>query len=294
MSAWNKVAIIGVGLIGGSIGCALRKRSLAGEVVGIVRREASGQAALAVGAVDRFTTELTQGVSGADLVVVCTGVGQIVEHVRQAGEHCLATALLTDVGSTKRAIVEQLTQVPPRQGRFVGSHPLAGSEQRGPQAASAELFVGRRVILTPPGLVSSEVVQIEGFWKSLGAVVTTMDPAEHDRILATTSHLPHLVAAALAGATEPGWLPYTAGGWRDTTRVAAGDPALWREIFLANREEVCRSLAAFQERLRRFAEALDGEEAAAQVQAWLSEAKQVRDQLRPLPGQAAGHGGEDE
>ncbi len=287
MGSGNVVAIVGVGLIGGSIGLAMRRRDPDCRVVGIGRRESSLNEALRRGAITEATLDRAEGVAEADVIVVCTPVGRIVEDVCLAAEHCGDGALITDAGSTKGQIVRQLEQrLPPAArhivsgepaaagsssatrpgGVFIGSHPLAGSEKAGPSAARADLFDERVVVITPAaGDRHEDVERLSRFWESLGARVQRMDPETHDAVLACTSHAPHVIAAALAAATPADYLPLTAGGWRDTTRVAAGDPDLWRQILMSNRDHALKSLDEFAKTLSAFQRALaTGDQAAIQ------------------------------
>ncbi len=288
MPARLRVAIVGVGLIGGSIGLALRQRGLAEEVIGIGRRAASLEKAVALGAVDRGTTNLVEGVAEADLAIVTTPVGTIVDAVRSIAK-ASTRAAITDAGSTKAEICRTLRQPlaedpeasPAAPARFVGSHPLAGGHRTGPEHARGDLFDGRTVVITPdddtpPGLV----LRFQEFWQSLGAEVTLLAPQEHDRALAATSHLPHLVAAALAAATPEEWLRLAATGWADTTRIAAGDPQLWTQIFGQNRTAVLDALRRFEHRLAQFEDAITTADPAA-LSAQLQEAKRLRDALDP-------------
>jgi prephenate dehydrogenase len=279
MNTWDTVAIVGVGLIGGSIGLGLRGRGLARQVVGIGRREASLRLAKKLGAVTSTTLDLARGVAEADLVVVCTPVGRIVEDVRAAAVACRPGTLITDAGSTKAQIVADLEGNLANETRFVGSHPLAGSEQSGVGAATADLFVNRVVVLTPTKKTKEEDCQtLSRFWSAIGARITRMTPAAHDKTLAATSHLPHLVASALAGATPAEDLGLAASGWADTTRVAAGDPAMWTQIFLSNQAQVLTALARYEKVLLSFRSALLRKD-AAKLERILAEAKQKRDAL---------------
>lgn len=274
---WNTVAIVGVGLIGGSIGLALRERKLARRVVGIGRRTGSLRVAKQVGAVDTTTTNLDRGVCEADLVVVCTPVEHIVTHVQQAAQACPEGALITDAGSTKAQIVRELDGSLPRGVRFIGSHPLAGGEKNGPAEADARLFTNRLVVLTPTEQAApDDVGALHAFWESLGARVVQTTPEAHDQALAATSHLPHLVASVLASATPEELLPFTATGWADSTRIAAGDPELWTQIFLANRENLLAALGRFQSQLSIFRQALQMEDREL-LSTILTEAKRNRD-----------------
>jgi prephenate dehydrogenase len=260
MAEFGAVAIVGVGLIGGSIGMALRERRLAREVVGIGRNQANLAKAQQLGAVDRFATEIAEGVANADLVVACTPVDTIAEFVRQIGAACRKDALITDAGSTKEEIVSAVDRLTSNQKsgpHFVGSHPLAGDHRTGVEVARADLLVDRKVIVTPTAKSdAAAVAKLSEFWRSLGAEVLTMTPAAHDAALAATSHLPHLVAFALSAATPQDLLPLAASGWRDTTRIAGGDPAMWRPIFAANREHVLAALDRFEGSLGELRSAL--------------------------------------
>lgn len=276
---FGTVAVVGVGLIGGSIGLALRKRGLADRVIGIGRRQATLRIARRVGAVTNTTIDLHKGVAEADLVVVCTPVGHIVEHVRTAAAHCRPGTLITDAGSTKQAIVAALDEQLPGGCRFLGCHPLAGSEKSGPIHADAELFEGRVAVITPTVNTRAEDFdRLEHFWQALGSVVVRMSAEEHDRALALTSHLPHIAAAALA-ATVPEHLFRLAGtGLLDTSRLAAGDVELWKQILMLNRDNVVSALEHYGAQLRAVHQALrDGDFAA--VEDFLHTAKKKRDAL---------------
>ncbi|MDX1946723.1 MAG: prephenate dehydrogenase/arogenate dehydrogenase family protein [Pirellulaceae bacterium] len=283
MKRWDCVAIIGVGLIGGSIGLALRSRKLSKEIVGIGRRENSLTAAKNRGCIDRGTTSIPSGVKNAGLIVVCTPVELVPRHVAEAGHHCPEGSIITDAGSTKSDLVmraeSSLADRFPRHLPFVGSHPIAGSEKSGPEAADGDLFEGRVVVVTESEVSDLDVVDtVEEFWQSLGARVVRMSPEEHDAALARTSHLPHLVASALAAATPKNLLELAAGGFADTTRIAAGDVELWRQIFLANRGHTLKALADFERVLSRLRQALEMGDGAALAQI-LTEGKRRRDAL---------------
>lgn len=286
MPSLDRVAILGVGLIGGSIGLALRQRNLAGEVVGIGRRATSLNRAESVGCIHRGTTNLAEGVAGADLVIVATPVDGIVDAVRSAAK-ASNRAIITDAGSTKAEICRRLRQPSHKElqagvervspARFVGSHPLAGDHRTGPENSRGDLFAGRVVVVTPEDEALPAVVErLQEFWQSLGASVVLLSPEEHDRALAATSHLPHLVASALASATPEEWLQLSASGWGDTTRIAASDPQLWAQIFRQNRTAVVDALRRFEHRLAALGEAIAGQDEAAVI-SQLQEAKRIRD-----------------
>lgn len=261
MAEYDTVAIVGVGLIGGSIGLALRERKLARRVVGVGRRQMSLDGARKIGAIDHGVTNLATGVAEAQLIVVATPVDTVAERVVQAVAAAQPGALVTDVGSTKETIVSMVDAAlaTRRSGpRFVGSHPLAGDHRTGAEHARADMFEGRMVVVTPSAATRpAAVTEVSGFWQSLGANVTTMTPAKHDAALAITSHLPHVAAVALAAATPTELLGLTASGWRDTTRVAGGDPHLWRAIFTANRQHVLEAIDLLSETLGNLREALE-------------------------------------
>ena len=276
----EQLTIVGVGLIGGSVGLAAKAAGLARRVVGVGRDERTLERAVALGAIDRATKDLSEAAADADLVVVCTPVDRIAADVLTAARAAPPRAIITDAGSTKGNILRELAgKLPPRGAMFIGSHPLAGSEKRGAAHGRADLFHDRLVVVTPTADTDIEALSVvELFWQRLGARVVRMDPFEHDKALAVTSHLPHAAAAGLAGVTPLEWLNLSAGGFRDTTRVAAGDPDLWAAIFAANRDEVLAATDAYLRRMGQFRAALEGRDAAALV-AWLTEAKQVRDAL---------------
>lgn len=279
MQDWDTVAIVGVGLIGGSIGLALQQRGLARRVVGIGRRASSLKKARQYGTVTHTTQRLDRGVADADLVIVCTPVGQIVEHVCQAAQSCPANCLLTDAGSTKGGLVQELDRRLGSGPQFVGSHPMAGSEKTGPENARADLFDGQVAVITPTAKTDPRAAErVEHFWMSLGARVIRMAPQLHDEAVAMTSHATHVMASALAAATDEASLALAASGWRDTTRVASGDPQLWQQILLANRQQVVKSLKTIERTLAAFRNALTREDAAGLVEL-LDRGKKTRDSL---------------
>ena len=261
MAEFQRVAIVGVGLIGGSIGMALRQRKLAAEVIGVGRREANLETAIKLGAIDRGTMKLAEGVAEAELVIVSTPVDKVAEMALEVAAVCPNRTTITDVGSTKEAIIATVDAglTGRRDGPwFIGSHPLAGDHRTGVEFARADLFDGRKAIVTPTAHSHrAAALDVVRFWQSLGAETLTMSPADHDSALAATSHLPHLVAAALAFATPKDLLPLAASGWRDTTRIAGADPDLWRPIFAANRKFVLESLDRFDEAIAVIREALE-------------------------------------
>jgi prephenate dehydrogenase len=279
MRHFRSVAIVGVGLIGGSIGLALRQRAIADVVIGIGRRQATLRTARRVGAVTNTTVDLAKGVAEAELVVVCTPVGRIAEDVRHAAESSPEGTLITDAGSAKQAIVAALDGQLPRGCRFLGSHPLAGSEKAGAIHARPDLFEGRIAILTPTRNTRAEDYDtLDHFWSALGSVVVQMSPEEHDRALALVSHLPHLAAAALAAILPEGYFRLASTGLLDTTRIASSEPSLWTQIFRQNRDNVLAALGQYENRLAALRAAVEaGDEPT--LKQLLAIAKKNRDAL---------------
>jgi prephenate dehydrogenase len=273
------LTIVGVGLIGGSIGLAARRRGAARHILGVGWRAETLETARRLGAIDQGFLALAPAVSNADLVVFCTPVQIIAGQVLEAAHSCRPGALLTDAGSTKAALVAAIEAGLPGNVRFVGSHPLAGSEKRGPEHADPNLFQDRLTIVTPTSRTSPEALErTSTFWQALGSKVKQMTPADHDAALAFTSHLPHLLAAALAGALPDRLRELTATGYRDTTRIAAGDPTLWTGIFLQNREAVLAALDQLSSQLDSLRSVLAaGDERI--LHQLLEQAKRVRDAL---------------
>lgn len=273
------LTIVGVGLIGGSIGLAAKKRGLARRVLGVGRQRESLHRALQIGAIDEAFLEPAAAVHPADLVVFCTPVDRIVEQVLALAPGCKKGTLLTDAGSTKETIVRGIEDKLPPGVAFVGSHPIAGSEKRGPEHARADLFQGRVTVVTPtPKTEAAAMDRTVQFWEALGSTVRQMSPEDHDRALALTSHLPHLIASALAGLLPTELAPLTGTGFRDTTRVAAGDPELWTGIFCQNRKMMIEAVGEMQGRLMQFKQVLMfGDQEA--LDALLADAKRKRDAL---------------
>jgi len=281
--AFDTLALIGVGLLGGSVGLAARQRGVVRHVIGTDRDRDGLERARARGILDATGTG-PEAVAAADLVVFCTPVDRIAEQVLALAPHCRSGALLTDVGSTKAGILRALDGGLPAGIAFVGSHPLAGSEKHGPEHADPDLFQDRLVLLTPGPENGTASQRIAGFWEALGARVRTMDAAEHDRVMALTSHLPHLAAAALAGTVPVELLDLSATGFRDATRLAAGNPEVWAAIFQTNRDDLLAALARYRDRLDVFRRALESGNRSL-IEQLLMEGKRARDAM-PRPGRA--------
>ncbi|MGA4579030.1 prephenate dehydrogenase [Limisphaera sp. VF-2] len=246
---WKRVSLIGVGLLGGSLGMALKQRRLAREVIGYVRRESAVAECLQAGAVDEATLDLARAVAGADLVVLCTPLGQMPALARAMAAALKRGAVVTDVGSVKAGVVRALEPVIARAGAFfVGSHPMAGNERSGVRAAHPDLFEGAVSVVTPTARTAPKALrQVRRLWRGVGCRLLELSPEEHDRLVSRSSHLPHVTAAALAALVlGPGRPPHQAAlcatGFRDTTRVASGSPEMWRDIALANRRHLDRAL----------------------------------------------------
>ncbi|MFQ5734282.1 MAG: prephenate dehydrogenase [Planctomycetaceae bacterium] len=276
---FETVAVVGVGLIGGSIAAALHARRLCHRVIGVGRSAEKLRPALDSGLIDAVATDVTLAAAESDLLIFCTPVDRIVAGVCAASERCRPKTLITDAGSVKRDICEALDEGLPGGVTFVGSHPLAGSEKTGFEHADADLFEGRVCVVTPTDNSASEsVARIGGFWQSLGMTVIETSPAEHDRLLAIASHVPHVVAPALAAILDEETAPFAASGFRDSTRIAAGDPALWAAIFEANRVAVEAGLERFTQSLEQFREAVSAGN-WGRLQNLLETAKRNRDAL---------------
>ena len=275
---WPTVAVVGVGLIGGSIGLALQARRLASRVIGVGRSAVSLAAARKAKVVTDTTLDLDAAVAEADLVVVATDVGSIAPLLDRIDSAVRPGTLITDAGSTKASIVaawEKRRRT--RRGRFVGGHPIAGSHKSGPAAADAALFEGRVTIVTPArGTPAADAEAIGGFWAAVGSTVFMMSPQEHDKLLAATSHAPHLMAAAIALATPAASRQFTAGGWRDTTRIAAGDPELWADILLDNAAPVAKALARIATGAEKMLAAIESGD-RRRLMTLLARAKEERD-----------------
>lgn len=286
---FNSVCIAGVGLIGGSFGLALRERGLAERVVGLARREATCEAALSMGAVDAATTNLAEAVRGAELILLAPPVGQIKPLCEQLAPLVHGGVIVTDAGSTKAGIVRDGEALLGQKAMFVGGHPMAGSERTGVEQAKSNLFEKAVWILTPtadtPEVAVNRMVELI---EALGAVPLILDAALHDKLLAVTSHLPHITAAALVhifmqAQNETDFASQLiAGGWRDSTRVAAGSAEMWRDICLANAPAIARSVEDMIEQLEEFRDMLRDSD-GKRLNQWFESAAQVRNKHGYFP-----------
>lgn len=274
---FKKIAIIGVGEIGGSIGLISRNK-LAEEVVGICRRKFSAREAMDARTVDRVTLDLKKGVENADLIILAAPVGKIVALGTLAGSHIMKNTLMTDAGSTKRFIVEKLEKALPPHVKFVGAHPMAGTEKSGPLNARANLFANRTCFITPTKNTDIHALRkIKAFWKSVGSKIVVVSPEKHDDIVARISQMIHIVASSLVIANKD-VLNYAASGFRDTTRIALGDPELWKDICLTNPDGIARSLNDIARSLKLHSSAISRGDSRAVVR-MLESAKNLRSKL---------------
>jgi cyclohexadieny/prephenate dehydrogenase len=267
---FNKIALIGFGLIGGSIARAARAQGLAGEIVTTARSAKTRARVMELGIVDAVLETNAQAVESADLVILCIPVGACGPVAQEIAGHLKPGAIVSDVGSVKGAVVRDMAPYLPEGVHFVPAHPVAGTEHSGPDSGFAELFINRWCILTPPeGTDAAAVEKLRAFWAAIGARVEIMTPDHHDMVLAITSHLPHLIAYTivgtadeLEGVTQSEVLKFSAGGFRDFTRIAASDPTMWRDVFLTNKDAVLEMLGTFTEDLSKLTRAIrrgDGE-----------------------------------
>ena len=254
----QRLSILGVGLLGGSIGLALRAFGSSVHITGYGHRPATLKRALEVGAIDRSATSCNDAVRDADLVILCTPVGLFESVLVEAASGLADGVIVTDVGSTKRSVVDLARRILPKSARVVGSHPMAGSEKRGIEFARADLFQGAHCIITPTDQTDpSATEQVEGFWKLLGMRTTRMSPDIHDRLVCDVSHLPHAIAAALVAMQSEEALALAGKGFLDATRIAGGDGALWRDILHDNRDYLVSSLDRLRGTLDHLVRLLD-------------------------------------
>jgi cyclohexadieny/prephenate dehydrogenase len=267
---FKRIALIGFGLIGGSIARAARAQGLAGEIVTTARSAKTRARVQELGIVDAVLETNAEAVKGADLVILCIPVGACGPVAEEIAPFLERGAIVSDVGSVKGAIARDMGPHIPHGVHFVPAHPVAGTEHSGPDSGFPELFINRWCILTPPeGTDPQAVEKLRAFWAGLGARVEIMTPDHHDLVLAITSHLPHLIAYTIVGTadeleevTSSEVIKFSAGGFRDFTRIAASDPTMWRDVFLANKEAVLEMLGTFNEDLSKLTRAIrrnDGE-----------------------------------
>ena len=254
---YQRVALIGLGLIAGSMAHAMRRGGLAGEIVGTARSEETRRVAAEIGLVDRVVETAAEAVVDADLVVLAVPVGAMGAVAEEIAPHLAPGATVTDVGSVKRAVIDAVAPHIPEGVHFVPAHPLAGTEHSGPRAGFAELFDNRWCLIVPAeGSDPAAVARLRALWEAMGANVDEMEADHHDQVLAVTSHTPHLIAYTMVGVadhlrrvTDSEVIKYSAAGFRDFTRIAASDPTMWRDVFLTNKDATLDILGRFTEEL---------------------------------------------
>lgn len=285
---FQQVTIIGVGLLGGSLGLVLKEQGLAKTVVGIGRRQANLELAVQMGAIDRFTSEPHEAVRDSDFIVLATPVDTYISHVQQWGQQVPSGAIVSDVGSVKGQLVFDVEAALPSTAYFVGAHPIAGKEKSGVAHATSQLFEGARCIVTPTSHTNAEALtKVCCVWKAAGSKVVSMDPMVHDWVLGAVSHLPHIAAFALMHALEDlqektpeglNLLDYSGGGLRDTTRIAASSSEMWRDICLANRENLLKMIDQYIIQLHVFKQMLNDQDASGLAES-IEQAKVLREGL---------------
>lgn len=282
MKKFSKITIIGVGLIGGSIGLAVKKRKLAKVVCGVGRRLSSLNNAKRLGAVDVATLDLEAGVKDADLIIIATPISLISQYalkIAVLSDWAKKETIITDAGSTKEFIVNKLENILPKTTHFVGSHPFAGSEKVSVLNASADLLKGSLVFVTPTNKTNKNALnKVNNFWEALGAKVVMISAKKHDKLVADISHMPHIVASALVSAVNAGDARFGSTGFRDTTRIAAGDALLWRDICLSNSANLLGSITVFKKNLSMFEGALKSKNVKLLMQL-LESAKKKREAI---------------
>ena len=276
MILFNKVVIIGTGLIGGSIGLALKKQHLAGQITGLSRQRENARLAKKVGAIDRIGSSL-EVVADADLVILATPIDTIIDFAGKISNKLKKDCMVIDVGSSKERIVSKLSALLPN---FLGCHPLAGSEKRGVANLQSDIFKGSICIITPTVKTNWRTLnKVMLLWKKLGADIVILSAKKHDQVLAFTSHLPHAAAFALIGSIPEQFLSISSGGLSDTTRIAASDANLWSQIFLSNRENLLPAFSSFQKKFSALKLALKKKDAKSLTKI-LSLAKEKREKLK--------------
>ncbi len=280
---FNHIVIIGAGLLGASAGLAVKRRWPGARVVGVGRRQSSLDEAINVGAVDETSLDPPAACARADLVILATPVGAFAPILRQVASSLNDSVVITDVGSTKARVVAEAEKIlEGKAGRFVGSHPMAGSEKKGPSHASPDLYRGALCILTPTDRTDSQALQqVASLWEAVGMRLLTLAPEAHDQAVAAVSHVPHALASLLMTLPEDDHLPVAATGFADMTRLAAGDPEMWRDIFATNRQAVLTVGRRFARQLGEVEKLVEAGDPEA-GEAFLQQAKDRRDAM-PLP-----------
>ncbi|MCM8801556.1 MAG: prephenate dehydrogenase [Candidatus Omnitrophica bacterium] len=276
MKIFNKIAIVGVGLMGGSLGLAIKDKGLSAEVLGISRKRKTLRLAKEKKAIDRGFRELSV-LKDVDLVILATPVETIIDLAKKISKIISKDCLVTDVGSTKEKVVSYLDKLFPN---YIGSHPLAGSEKRGIRFADKDIFKGSLCILTPTKNTSFKALtKIKRFWQMLGVKVVLLSPQFHDKVLSFISHLPHILAFSLINTTPKRFLDFAASGFKDTTRIASSDREIWQDIFLSNRRCILKAIDLFQQNLSKIKSAIKTRDKEF-LNKFINQAKRKREQLK--------------
>ena len=288
-SQFRLVVIIGVGLIGGSLGLVLKQKGLAKSVVGVGRRVENLELAVKLGAIDRYESRAGEAVKDADLVVLATPVDTYTSHLKEWGDVLRPDTIVTDVGSVKGSLIEEAEKLLPGGVRFVGAHPIAGKEKSGVAYATQDLFQGARCVVTPSKKTDPEAMEaICELWKAAGSVVISLDPFVHDWVLGSVSHLPHVAAFSLMNVLQDlqeqmpspvNLLAYSGGGLRDTTRIAASSPEMWRDICVANRQNLIKMIESYIKHLEEFKTLLEKSDGGG-LEKVITQAKESRERLQ--------------
>lgn len=276
----KQITIIGVGLIGGSLGLAVKKRHLASRLIGVTAHKSSFKKALKRGAIDSGTLNAKDSVAGSDMVIIATPVHKILNILKKITPYLKKGCIVMDVASVKGAIVHSAEKILGKKAHFVGAHPMAGSEERGIDKADGNLFKNAPCILTRTGKTSARALRIAfNFWKAIDSKIFILSPSEHDKRISTISHLPHIAACALSLAAKPSSMEFASTGFKDTTRIAASNPELWISIFLANRRNVAADIEDYLKKLKGLRNSIvRGQK--GKLRKLLLDAKKKRDILR--------------
>ncbi|MDX1401226.1 MAG: prephenate/arogenate dehydrogenase family protein [Kiloniellales bacterium] len=280
---FQRVALLGIGLIGSSLARAFRERSLVGEIAVFTRSKETRAAAKRLGLGDEYFSSAGEAVKGADLVIICVPIGAYAKVGREIADYLAPGAIISDVGSVKQSVIRDLGPLLPPHVHFIPGHPIAGTEHSGPEAGFAELFEERWCILTPPEDTDEDAVaRLIALWQAIGSEVEVMDAEHHDKVLGITSHLPHLIAYTIVGtaadleeSAQAEVIKFSAGGFRDFTRIAASDPVMWRDVFLNNKSAVLEMVQRFSEDLTALQRAIRWGDGAA-LEDWFTRTKVLR------------------
>ncbi|MFZ3065892.1 MAG: prephenate dehydrogenase/arogenate dehydrogenase family protein [Nitrospirota bacterium] len=282
---FNRMVVVGVGLIGGSLAIVSRRKCLVKEIIGVGRGAANLKEAVKLNIIDSFTFDISEAVKGADLIVMATPVGSFEWLVKQMRHGLNKGAIITDAGSVKGRMVSRIERLLPKGTYFVAGHPIAGKERSGVKAASLTLFEGTKCILTPTKKTdASALKKIKALWRTVGAEVVLMDPMLHDKVLGAVSHLPHAAAYSIVNTVAEikkngnNFIAFSGGGFKDFTRIAASSPEMWRDIFLNNRENLVNMISRYQKNLEKLKRYIKDKDSKRLIKE-LEKAKAIRDRL---------------